>query len=87
MHLLAVVTVVFNHGLQIGHVKFVQELLHRYFLLLELDEELLGVTPGLRARASANVLLHSFPLLAVFFEGLQKAVVLISRPTPGGLDG
>lgn len=81
---LAIVRVVFYHAAQVLHVDRGEELLHRQVLLFELDEELLGVTAGLRARASAHMLLHLFPLLAEHLQGLQKAEMLFTCPAARG---
>ena len=65
--LIAVVRVVFNHALEVGHVERVKELLHRQTLLFELHEKFLSMTSRLRARPRADMLLDFLPFLSVDF--------------------
>jgi len=61
----AVVGVVFNDRLQIGHVEGIEELIHRDLFFLELYKELLCVTSGLCAGACSNMFLNLTPLFTV----------------------
>lgn len=83
MLLFPVVRVVFDHRFKVCHVQTIEELLHGDLLFIELDKELLGVASGLCTRASTNMLLNSFPFLAVFLKRFQKAEMLLPRPATG----
>ena len=50
-------------------------------LLSDLVEELLGMTPDLRAAPSTDVVLHLLPVLAKEPESSQKLFMLIACPT------
>jgi len=66
----AVIGVVFNDRLQIGHVEGIKELVHRELFFFQLYKELLCVAAGLCTWASAHVLLNPLPFFAVNFKRL-----------------
>ena len=80
--LIAVIRVVLNNGSQIVHVKRFKERLHGQLFLFKFDKKLLGVTTGLSARTSTDVLLNSPPLLSMNFKSFKKKEVLFTSPSP-----
>lgn len=68
---------------QLLEVKFVQELLQRDVLFLELAEKLLRVAAGLRTRPGYYMLLDELPLLSEELQSFQKPEVLLFAPSTG----
>ena len=69
-YFISVIGVVFDDGLQVGHIELIKKCLHGEILLVKLGEEFLRMAADLGARTCADMLLNILPLLAKVLKRL-----------------